>query len=128
MQILLNTMEKKLIWLLFEICLRERNQKKNKPRILKLILAKVKGNLVSTQKNSYLVGQKLLLVHPIDLESNFIGKNDVVAIDVAEAGIGDTVLWLAKLQKIDEYFEAVAVLSQVDGVGRSAENRYLRSF
>ena len=57
-----------------------------------MILAKVKGTLVSTQKNSYLVGQKLLLVHPIDLDSNFIGKNDVVAIDVAEAGIGDTVL------------------------------------
>ncbi|MBT8392943.1 MAG: EutN/CcmL family microcompartment protein, partial [Ignavibacteria bacterium] len=46
-----------------------------------MILAKVKGNLVSTQKNSYLIGQKLLLVHPIDLDSNFIGKNDVVAID-----------------------------------------------
>jgi microcompartment protein CcmK/EutM len=57
-----------------------------------LILAKVKGNLVSTQKNSYLVGQKLLLVHPIDLNDNYIGKNDVVAIDVVDAGIGDTVL------------------------------------
>ena len=57
-----------------------------------MILAKVKGNLVSTQKNSYLVGQKLLLVHPIDLKNNFIGKNDVVAIDVVDAGIGDTVL------------------------------------
>jgi len=57
-----------------------------------LILAKVKGNLVSTQKNSYLVGQKLLLVHPIDLKDSYIGKNDVVAIDVVEAGIGDTVL------------------------------------
>jgi len=57
-----------------------------------LILAKVKGNLVSTQKNSSLVGQKLLLVHPIDLNDNYIGKNDVVAIDVVNAGIGDTVL------------------------------------
>lgn len=57
-----------------------------------MILAKVKGNLVSTQKNSYLIGHKLLLVHPVDLNNNFIGKNDVVAIDVADAGIGDTVL------------------------------------
>lgn len=57
-----------------------------------MILAKVKGNLVSTQKNSNLVGQKLLLVHPIDLNSSYIGNNDVVAIDVANAGIGDTVL------------------------------------
>jgi carbon dioxide concentrating mechanism protein CcmL len=57
-----------------------------------MILAKVKGNLVSTQKNSYLIGHKLLLVHPIDLDNNFIGKNDVVALDFADAGIGDTVL------------------------------------
>ena len=57
-----------------------------------MILAKVKGNLVSTQKNSYLVGQKLLLVHPIDLKDNYIGKNDVVAIDVVDAWIVDTVL------------------------------------
>jgi len=57
-----------------------------------LTLAKVKGNLVSTQKNSYLIGHKLLLVHPIDLNDNYIGKNDVVAIDVVDAGIGDIVL------------------------------------
>ena len=57
-----------------------------------MTLAKVKGNLVSTQKNSYLVGHKLLLVHPIDLNNSFIGKNDVVAIDFVDAGIGDTVL------------------------------------
>jgi len=57
-----------------------------------LILSKVKGNLVSTQKNSYLIGQKLLLVHPIDLKDNYICKNYVVAIDVVDAGIGDTVL------------------------------------
>ncbi len=57
-----------------------------------MILAKVRGNLVSTQKNSYLIGQKLLLVHPIDLDNKFIGKKDVVAIDIVDAGIGDTVL------------------------------------
>ncbi len=57
-----------------------------------MLLAKVKGNLVSTQKNSNLTGHKLLLVHPIDLNSNYIGKNDVVAIDIVDAGIGDTVL------------------------------------
>ncbi len=57
-----------------------------------MLLAKVKGNLVSTQKNPHLVGHKLLLVHPIDLENKFIGKKDVVAIDIVDAGIGDTVL------------------------------------
>ena len=57
-----------------------------------MILAKVKGNIVSTQKNSNLKGQKLLIVHPIDLENNYIGKKDVVALDFVDAGIGDTVL------------------------------------
>jgi ethanolamine utilization protein EutN len=57
-----------------------------------LLLAKVKGNIVSTQKNSYLKGHKLLLVHQIDLEGNFIGKKDSIALDIIDAGIGDTVL------------------------------------
>lgn len=57
-----------------------------------MTLAKVKGNIVSTQKNSELVGHKLLIVHPIDLDNNYIGKNDVVALDFVNAGIGDIVL------------------------------------
>jgi len=57
-----------------------------------LVLAKVKGNIVSTQKNSHLKGHKLLIVHPIDLENNYIGKKDVVALDFVDAGINDTVL------------------------------------
>jgi microcompartment protein CcmK/EutM len=57
-----------------------------------LVLAKVKGNIVSTQKNANLKGHKLLIVHPIDLENKYIGKKDVVALDFVDAGIGDTVL------------------------------------
>ncbi len=57
-----------------------------------MTLAKVKGNVVSTQKNSYLKGHKLLIVHPIDLNNNYIGKKDVVALDFVDSGIGDTVL------------------------------------
>ncbi len=57
-----------------------------------MILAKVKGNIVSTQKNSNLKGQKLLIVHPIDLENKYIGKKDVIALDFVNAGIGDIVL------------------------------------
>jgi len=57
-----------------------------------VLLAKVKGNVVSTQKNEHLNGNKLMVVHKIDLEGNFIGKQDVVAIDLIDSGIGDTVL------------------------------------
>ena len=57
-----------------------------------MTLAKVKGNVVSTQKNSNLKGHKLLIVHPIDLNNNYIGKKDVVSLDFVDSGIGDTVL------------------------------------
>jgi len=57
-----------------------------------VILARVKGNIVATQKNSYLVAHKLLTIHPIDLSGNLLGKKDVIAIDTVDAGIGDTVL------------------------------------
>ena len=57
-----------------------------------MVLAKVKGNVVSTQKNSYLKGHKLLMVHPVDLDYKYIGKKDVVALDFVDAGIGDIVL------------------------------------
>ena len=57
-----------------------------------MVLAKVKGNIVSTQKNAYLKGHKLLIVHAIELGNNYIGKMDVVAFDFVDAGIGDTVL------------------------------------
>ena len=57
-----------------------------------MVLAKVKGNIVSTQKNSHLKGHKLLTVHPVDLDYKYIGKKDVVALDFVDAGIGDIVL------------------------------------
>ncbi len=57
-----------------------------------MILAKVKGNIVSTHKNKYLHSQKLMLVHPIDLKGNFIGEQDIIALDFVDAGVGDKVI------------------------------------
>jgi ethanolamine utilization protein EutN len=56
------------------------------------MLAKVIGTLVSTQKNSFLVPHKHLIVKPLDLEFNPIGNKDVIALDFVDAGIGDIVL------------------------------------
>ena len=67
-----------------------------------MLLAKVKGNLVSTQKNSNLIGHKLLIVHPIDLQNNYIGKKDIVALDMVDAGIGDTVLLLQEGKSVQQ--------------------------
>ena len=97
-----------------------------------MILAKVKGNLVSTQKNSYLVGQKLLLVHPIDLNNNYIGINDVVAIDVVDAGIGDTVLLVQEGKAVQQILGhknapvhsiVVAVVDSIDANSSYSSNK-----
>ena len=58
-----------------------------------MILCKVTGTIVSTQKNPSLKGYKLLLVRPIDLHGR-LKDRDMLAIDQADAGIGDTVLVL----------------------------------
>ncbi len=54
-----------------------------------MFLAKVKGNVVSTPKNKHLIGHKLLLVHQVNLDGKFVGKKDMIALDMVDAGIGD---------------------------------------
>jgi microcompartment protein CcmK/EutM len=56
-----------------------------------MILAKVKGNIVS-YKNEHLHGHKLMLVREIDTAGNFRNNKDLIAVDLIDAGIGDTVL------------------------------------
>lgn len=58
-----------------------------------MILSKVTGTIVSTQKNETLKEYKLLIVQPIDLDGKPIGR-DMLAIDRVDAGVGDTVLCL----------------------------------
>jgi ethanolamine utilization protein EutN len=57
-----------------------------------LILGRVIGNVVATMKNATLVGQRLLLVQPIDRHGRDKGKA-VVALDSVGAGAGETVYW-----------------------------------
>ena len=56
-----------------------------------MLLGRVVGNLVATQKNDKLEGAKLLLVQPLDLEGRDRGTT-VLAIDGVDAGEGDRVL------------------------------------
>ncbi len=57
-----------------------------------MFLAKISGNVVSTHKNEFLKGHKLLLVKKIDLDGNYIDHKDEIALDLIDSGIGDTVL------------------------------------
>jgi len=54
-------------------------------------LAKVVGTVVATQKVKELKGFKLLVVKNLNLKGEFTGSFSV-AVDVVQAGIGETVL------------------------------------
>ncbi len=54
-----------------------------------MIIGTVVGSIVATRKNEKLVGQKLLIVRPVN---GMEEKNEFVAIDNVGAGIGEVVL------------------------------------
>ena len=56
-----------------------------------MLIGRVVGNVVATQKHDRLDGSKLLLVQPLDLEGGPQGRA-VLAIDATDAGVGDRVL------------------------------------
>ena len=86
-----------------------------------MLIGRVLGNLVSTQKNRKLEGTKLLLVQPLDLEGAPRGAT-VIAIDSVDAGVGDRVLLVldgkAAMAALDRGLAAVdaAVVGVIDAV------------
>jgi microcompartment protein CcmK/EutM len=56
-----------------------------------MLVARVVGNVVATQKNAKLEGVKLLLVQPLDLLGEARGGT-ILALDSVDAGVGDRVL------------------------------------
>ncbi len=56
-----------------------------------MILGKVTGTIVSTQKHPSLKDRKLLLIQAMGLDGKLSGR-DILAIDDVDAGVGDTIL------------------------------------
>lgn len=56
-----------------------------------MYIGRVVGSVVATVKISHLEGRRLLLVDHLDLAGEATGDYDI-AVDVAQAGPGDTVL------------------------------------
>ena len=56
-----------------------------------MLIARVIGELVATQKHPSHEGRKLLLVQPLNLDDTDRG-DAVVALDAVDAGVGDKVL------------------------------------
>ena len=86
-----------------------------------MVIGRVVGNVVSTQKNRKLEGTKLLMVQPLDLRGEPRGAT-VIAIDSVDAGVGDRVLVVldgkAAMTALDRGLVAVdsAVVGVVDAV------------
>ena len=72
-----------------------------------MIIARVVGNLVATQKHEAHEGKKILLIQPLDLDGQPLG-DVVVALDAADAGIGDRVL------AVQEGFSAMTSVGHVE--------------
>ena len=58
-----------------------------------MILAKVLGNVVATEKDPIFQSKKIMIVQPLDSSQNPKGDS-LLAFDEAQAGVGDTVLVL----------------------------------
>lgn len=60
-----------------------------------MILGKVIGNIVSTERAIGYKSKTILIIQPIDPSGKYKGKT-YLAIDTVQAGVGDTVITLAE--------------------------------
>jgi len=60
-----------------------------------MLIARVIGEIVATQKHPSHEGRKVLLVQPLNLDGSDRG-NAVVALDAVDAGVGDRVLLITE--------------------------------
>ena len=57
-----------------------------------MIIAKVTGTVVCTQKDASLIGKKMLVVQPVKIMDQSNSGNPFVALDAIGAGIGEIVM------------------------------------
>jgi ethanolamine utilization protein EutN len=72
-----------------------------------MILAKVIGHVVATQKEPSHEGKKILLVQPLSIHEQPVG-DPIVALDAVDAGVGDRVL------TIQEGFSAMTAVGHTE--------------
>ena len=58
-----------------------------------MLVGRVTGNVVSTNKCDSLRGAKLLIVQPVDLETLQMKDDYVICVDDVGAGEGEIVMW-----------------------------------
>jgi ethanolamine utilization protein EutN len=72
-----------------------------------VIIGRVVGHVVATQKQESHEGKKILLVQPLDLEDQPVG-DAFVALDAVDAGVGDRVL------AVQEGFSAMTSVGHIE--------------
>ena len=72
-----------------------------------MIIARVVGTVVATQKQATHEGKKILLLQPLDLENQPVG-DVIVALDAVDAGVGDRVL------AVQEGFSAMTSVGHIE--------------
>jgi ethanolamine utilization protein EutN len=94
-----------------------------------MILARVVGNIVATQKNKRYENARVMLCQQITPEGEEM-KNTVLALDAVDAGVGDTVLivqegWSASTVATGEAGAAIdsAIVGVVDRIDLLEEER-----
>ncbi|MCB9523721.1 MAG: EutN/CcmL family microcompartment protein [Myxococcales bacterium] len=58
-----------------------------------MVIGKVVGTVVASQKEAELVGLKFLAVQPLDLATGEVKDGGVIAVDAVGAGVGEIVLY-----------------------------------
>ncbi len=59
-----------------------------------MLVGKIIGTVTATRKDEALVGAKLLVTQPLDMEGN-AKDHPIVAVDTVGAGVGETVLYVS---------------------------------
>ena len=87
-----------------------------------MLLARVIGNLVATQKNQRYEGSRIMLLQPINPDGSDRG-NTTIALDSVDSGVGDIVLvvqegWCASTAATGEQGAAIdsAIIGIVDTI------------
>lgn len=78
-----------------------------------MILARVVGNVIATQKNINLTGKNLLMIQPVDTAGKAYGS-EILAVDGVGAGIGDLVVAIAEGGSARQVTKAESPLAPID--------------
>lgn len=90
-----------------------------------MTLGRVKGTVVSTIKHPEYNGYKLFVIQPVDMDGKDIDES-FLAVDVVQAGVGDTVLVLREGNGIRQIFgkEILPIRSCVVGIVDHVEEEH----